>query len=121
METIKLKIKELLKLKNWTIATLSTKISSSRQNTYNIVNGEQKISLETLMELSNVFGVPMAYWFDQEETLVNRVTDVDGEYQGFLYQAKQIIKELRYIIDEKEKLIKAKDKEIAELKSKLSL
>jgi len=59
-----LKIKTLLTEKNMTVKDFSQKIGKAQRTVENYLGGNSKIDVYTLEDISNLFGVPVSYFFD---------------------------------------------------------
>lgn len=76
-KVITLKIKKLLKDNNMTVIALALKLKRTKQNIYDILNNKQQISIKILYEISQLFDVPMTYFFEDEE----QNAKIDSQYK----------------------------------------
>jgi transcriptional regulator with XRE-family HTH domain len=113
MDRIKLKIKEIAERQKVSIPNIAAGIGMTKSNMYNILSGNQKVSLELLEDLCKFFNVPMKYWFDdQEQTSLVRE---DGE--SYVRYMNDLVAAQKTIIDMKDQEIQRMREEINLLKS----
>jgi len=86
------KIEEQLNETRRTKSELIEAIGLSRGGFYNMIE-KKSMKVDTLVKMSKFFGVPVSYWFEEDESLVHD--------PGATYKLKQRIEELE---DDKELL-----------------
>lgn len=71
---MELKIKEVIKEKNFTVVALASAIGITQPNMSNIVNGKSTPSLETLEKIATALGVHITELFDQPKNNTTGIT-----------------------------------------------
>lgn len=73
------KIKDLASDKNMTLEKLSHKIDMSTGGFHEMVK-KDSLKVRTLIKISQVLGVPMTYWFEENEDKISMIKDKEAGY-----------------------------------------
>lgn len=114
-------VKRLLKETGRATADLSEALYGNRKRSiYGLLAENSNPTANTLMVLSKFFGVPMDYFFtnDEEDVELNEKTPVTVYLRTIIDTQKRTIKELEGRIADKEKIIELREAELAIYKEK---
>lgn len=111
-EIIGNKLKKILKRKGITPKEFEGMIGKSEQRIYQYYNAT-KFDSDQIIEFSNIFKVPIAYWFDDEGYRLNQSVVGDGSAAsiygnataGVIADKDKEIEHLKQLLKEKERLI----------------
>lgn len=111
-EIIGNKLKNILKRKGITPKEFGGMIGKSEQRIYQYYNAT-KFDSDQIIEFSNIFKVPIAYWFDDEGYRLNQSVVGDGSAAsiygnataGVIADKDKEIEHLKQLLKEKERLI----------------
>lgn len=105
MNNIEKKVRYLLVSKKITLEKLCENMDMSKQNLYHIFK-KNDISVSYLEKISNIFNVPITYFFDDIENIDSVLPVPDSEQKSIEYWKK------KYLNEKKEKLQERKEKRI---------
>lgn len=111
-EIIGNKLKKILKRKGITPKEFGGMIGKSEQRIYQYYNAT-KFDSDQIIEFSNIFKVPITYWFDDDCQLNQSIVNGDGSAAsvygnataGIMADQNKEIEHLKQLLSEKERLI----------------
>ena len=111
-EIIGNKLKKILKRKGINAKEFGEMIGKSGQRVYQYYNAT-KFDSDQIIEFSNIFKVPITYWFDDDCQLNQSIVNGDGSAAsvygnataGIMADQNKEIEHLKQLLSEKERLI----------------
>ena len=111
-EIIGNKLKKILKRKGINAKEFGEMIGKSEQRVYQYYNAT-KFDSDQIIEFSNIFKVPISYWFDEVSSINQSIVNGDGSASsvygdatvGELADKDKEIEHLKQLLEEKERTI----------------
>ena len=111
-EIIGCKLKAVLKRKGINAKEFGEMIGKSEQRVYQYYNAT-KFDSDQIIEFSNIFKVPISYWFDEVSSINQSIVNGDGSASsvygdatvGELADTDKEIEHLKQLLEEKERTI----------------
>ena len=111
-EIIGCKLKAVLKRKGINAKEFGEMIGKSEQRVYQYYNAT-KFDSDQIIEFSNIFKVPISYWFDEVSSINQSIVNGDGSASsvsgdatvGELADKDKEIEHLKQLLEEKERTI----------------
>ena len=102
-EIIGCKLKAVLKRKGINAKEFGEMIGKSEQRVYQYYNAT-KFDSDQIIEFSNIFKVPISYWFDEVSSINQSIVNGDATV-GELADKDKEIEHLKQLLEEKERTI----------------